>query len=621
MCGINGFTFGNEELIRQMNQLVKHRGPDDDGVFVNEQVSFGHTRLAILDLSPKGHQPMWSFDNQLVIVFNGEIYNFQDVRKELIERGYSFHSESDTEVLLAAYHADGPECLKKLNGIFAFAIWDLRCRELFVARDRVGVKPLYYCTRGKDLIFSSELKAILAHDIPRILDQEALNIYLRLLYVPAPLTMLRGIRKLEAGSYLLWRDGQLRQERYWQPSDFSDLATPDEAREQIRFLLKDAVRLQLISDRPVGVFLSGGIDSTVITALASEALGRQVKTFSVGFDIWPEKYNADVALARETSQHFGTDHHEFIITGKDAAETLPQVVYHMDEPVANATQIATYLLSKYTREQVVVCLGGDGGDELFGGYERYRLSRLISRFQRLPRVAQKTTLMFLLGEKGRGKREKFQIPPGGERYLAFMAQKESAVSRVLRQDYNNPDTTNKFYARQYFNSELRTPNSELNIDFEKHFMLADIRSWLVDESLIRTDKMSMAWGLEQRVPILDHRLLELALKIPTNWKIQGKNTKAIFKEALKEYLPEHVLRQPKRGWSSPASHWLRTDLKDLAYQALAGDYTSDTKEIFDFAAIRVMLDRHISKEEYQMNLLWALLHFQMWYRRFNISIA
>src|SRR3989344_320420 len=226
MCGINGFTFGNEELIRQMNQLVKHRGPDDDGVFVNEQVSFGHTRLAILDLSPKGHQPMWSFDNQLVIVFNGEIYNFQDVRKELSERGYSFHSESDTEVLLAAYHADGPECLKKLNGIFAFAIWDLRCRELFVARDRVGVKPLYYCTRGKDLIFSSELKAILAHDIPRILDQEALNIYLRLLYVPAPLTMLRGIRKLEARSYLLWRDGQLRQVRYLQPSEFSELNTP-----------------------------------------------------------------------------------------------------------------------------------------------------------------------------------------------------------------------------------------------------------------------------------------------------------------------------------------------------------------------------------------------------------
>ena len=606
MCGINGFSFREEGLVKKMNDRVKHRGPDDDGVFVDDNISLGHTRLSILDLSQKGHQPMLNKDNNLVLIFNGEIYNFRELRESLKKLGHEFVSESDSEVVLAAYEEYGRDCLQKFNGIFAFAIWDKSKNELFLARDRVGVKPLYYYNEVGKLIFSSEIKAILDHPIERKLNMEALNIYFRTLYVPAPMTMFEGIKKLEPGSYLIYKNNKVEIKKYWQPTDLSNLTNRQDAVHDIKSLMKDTVRLQMISDRPVGVFLSGGIDSTVITGLASENKKEKLKTFSVGFDIAPEKFSADATLAKKTSKHFGTDHNEFVVTGNDVLENLEDVIYHMDEPVANSTQVATYLLSKHTSKQVPVVLGGDGGDELFGGYERYRLSRLISRFQMLPKHLQKVGLM-LLKSKKQEILNKLVLAPGVDRYLGFMAQKESGVGRILKSSVNNIQATSNIFSK-YFN--------ESNKDFEKQFMWADVESWLVDESLVRSDKMSMAHGLEQRVPILDYRLVELSKKIPTSWKIKGGTGKSIFREAMKEYIPEYVMNQPKRGWFSPTSEWFRTDLKDMASEVLSPSYNESTRDLFDFDEIQIMLKKHIDKEEYNMNLLWALMTFQIWYHKF-----
>ncbi|MDP2684208.1 MAG: asparagine synthase (glutamine-hydrolyzing) [bacterium] len=610
MCGINGFNFGSEELIRKMNACVKHRGPDGDGVFVCNNISLGHTRLAIIDLSEKAAQPMISADESLVLIFNGEIYNFQEIRDELKIKGYKFRSDSDSEVIIHSYKEYGVGCLQKFNGIFAFAIFDKKDGSLFIARDRIGVKPLYYYWNNDKLIFSSEIKSILEHDIERELDLDALNIYFRALYVPAPLTMFKSIKKLEPASYLIYKNNKLEIKKYWQPTDFKDFEDKEETTKKIFDTMKDSVRLQMISDRPVGVFLSGGIDSTIITGLAQELSKEKLKTFSVRFDVDSPKYNTDADLANKTSEHYGTDHNEFLVSGRDALENLHNVIYHMDEPVSNTTQIATYLLSKYASQDVVVALGGDGADELFGGYERYRLSGLISKYQNIPEFIRNSVgaLAINFCKNKYPSAQKLNLPPNASRYLSFMAQKEDEVDNILKKEVNNGGGIEKFYQEKYFKSK--------DSDFEKLFMWADTRSWLPDESLIRSDKMSMAFGLEQRVPILDHRLVELSLKIPTSWKIEGKNKKAIFKEAFKDYLPDYILNQPKRGWFSPTSTWLRVELKDLAYEVLSPNYNVGTKEYFDFDKIKVMLDDHINGRAYHMNILWAIITFQIWYKTF-----
>ncbi len=608
MCGISGFNFSDEELIKKMNKKIKHRGPDGDGVFVSENVSFGHTRLAIIDLSEKASQPMRSADGSLVLVFNGEIYNFKEIRRDLESKGYVFKSGSDSEVILHAYREYGKDCVNTFNGIFAFAIYNKKDGSMFLARDRVGVKPLYYYWDNNKFIFSSEIKSILEHNVERKINKDALNIYFRTLYVPAPLTMFEGINKLEPGSYLVYRDKLLEKKTYWQPDDFENISTEQEAIEKVRELMKDSVKKQLISDRPVGVFLSGGIDSTVITGLVSEITKSTVKTFSANYDIKGNKFNIDADLAKKTSEYYKTDHTEIEITGKDARDNLEDVIRHMDEPVANATQIATYLLSKETKKDVAVVLGGDGGDELFGGYERYRLGKLISEYQKIPSFLRNTfgnVIIKVIKQKNRSV-SKLNLPANEKRYLSFMTQEEKSISSFLRDKYNDKNITEQLYKEKYFNNDIK--------DFEKQFMWADVRSWLVDESLLRSDKMSMAFGLEQRVPMLDHRLVELSLKIPTKWKIKGKNTKVILKEAMKKYIPEYILRQPKRGWTSPASGWLRADMKELAYEVLSPDYIPETKEYFNFKTVKRMLDDHISGKKYNMNLIWALITFQIWYK-------
>jgi len=437
MCGINGFNFKDQKLIEKMNEKIKHRGPDGHGIYLDNNFSLGHRRLSIIDLSEKGKQPMFNEDKSLCLIFNGEIYNFKELKEKL--KNHKFFSNTDSEVILHLYEEYKEDCLKYLNGIFSFAIYDIKNKELFLARDRIGVKPLYYYYDSGKLIFSSEIKAILEHDIKREIDLEAMNHYFRLMYVPAPLTMFKNIFKLKPGHYLKFKD-KIEIKKYWDIKDFKKIKDKKEIIKKIQELIKQSVKGQLISDKPVGLFLSGGIDSTSVLGIAKE-FKKDLKTFSVGFDINDpnRKFNADLDLARKTSKYYGTEHYELLINSKDVLENLEKVIYHMDEPIAEPTQIATYLLSKLAKKHVDVVLGGDGGDELFGGYKRYYYAYLF-RFFPFLKSKLHTKLMF---------------------------QDEKEVRRILK---NTKNTTKKFFRKNYLKHGL---------------VFSDLKTWLVDESLMR----------------------------------------------------------------------------------------------------------------------------------------
>ena len=609
MCGINGFNFKDEDLIKRMNQAIKHRGPDGEGFYVDENISLGHRRLSIIDLSENGKQPIFNEDKSMCIIFNGEIYNFQELKRGL-EKNHKFISQTDTEVVLHLYEEYKEKCLEKLNGIFAFAIYDTKSKELFIARDRIGVKPLYYyygpsigSGQTRNFIFSSEIKAILEHDIKREIDLEAFNHYFRLMYVPAPLTMFKGIFKLPQGHYLKLslkiENWKLEIVRYWDLTDFSEIKSKQEIIKKIQDLMKESIRGQLISDRPVGIFLSGGIDSTSVLGIASEIMANRpshkatadkVKTFSVGFDIEDpnNKFNADLKLARETSKFYNTEHHELIIKSEDILNNLEKVIYQMDEPVAEPTQIATTLLAEYAKKHVAVVLGGDGGDELFGGYKRYYYSYFLDKYRFI------RFLPFL----------KTKV------YLKFMSQKEKEVAKILNKNINSFKGTKNLFKKNYFKSS--------KLDFVNQYMLADLKTWLADESLMRSDKMTMLQGLEERVPILDHQLVELSVKIPSEYKMLDKNHgKAIFIEAMKKYLPPHISKSDrKKVWMTPASQWLREDLNQKAKEVLSADYVPENKQYFNFENIQKMFNEHIDKTKYNLNLIWALIVFQIWCKKY-----
>ncbi|MFA5133284.1 MAG: asparagine synthase (glutamine-hydrolyzing) [Patescibacteria group bacterium] len=613
MCGINGFNWQDENLVKKMNTKIAHRGPDDEGSFVAPNISLGQRRLSIIDLSLRGHQPMHTADKRYSIVFNGEIYNFFEI-KERLKGKYNFSSDSDTEVVLYSFAEWGALCLEKFNGIFAFAIWDNLEQKLFLARDRAGVKPLYYYYDGKRFIFSSEVKAILEHDVPREINRQAQELFFRVLYVPGPLTMFKDIMKIPPAHYLVFKDGRIETKKYWQVQDFINFKSYGEAKESVRNIFDDSVRGQLISDRPVGVFLSGGIDSTAVLGAAKKYMRGAINTYSVGFTVAAEgeKFNADFNLAKKTAEFYGTSHHEVVVSGKDVLDNLEKVIYYMDEPVANSIQIATMLLAKRAKQDVAVVLGGDGGDEIFGGYPRYYFSYLISLYQKIfkGKIRDFTSGVLEKIIKANDLGEKLNAPAGINRWSAFMLQKENQVGRILRNGGGEREG-----AKKYFDENFFLPYKNKFGDFEKIFMLVDTANWLVDESLIRSDKMAMAYGLEERVPILDHRLIEIAAKIPTKWKVgDSKQGKRIWKDAVLDYLPEFVRNHPKHGFFSPGAKWLRAELKDFAQNVFSGlDNSMYNKE----EALKMLKD-HLEMKRYNLNLIWAILTFEVWKKTYGI---
>lgn len=610
MCGINGFNWQDEDAIKKMNTKIAHRGPDDDGVFLSSEISLGHRRLSIIDLSSAGHQPMQSADGRYVIVYNGELYNFKEIKAELKE--FNFFSNSDTEAVLYAFAKWGPECLKKFNGIFAFAVWDAQKKELFLARDGFGVKPLYYYFENGKFIFSSEAKAILEHPIKRELNLHALNNYFRFLYVLGPETMWQGIKKLPPAHYAVLKGGELLIDRYYQLEFREKKYGAKELANLVKQELQSAVRRQLISDRPVGLFLSGGLDSSAICAMMAREASGPVKTFSIGFDteIETEKFNADFNIAARTARHFNTDHHPIIITAQDIAAHFEDCVIAMDEPVSNHIEVPTYILSREAKKEVAVVLGGDGGDETWGGYDRYYYAAMIEKLQRYLPMIKNNFFAGLCGKLS-GKEKMFaklSAKPGIDVFLSFMAQKENMITRFLKKEHNNPSAPKESYSK-YFKARAN--------DAANQMMLADIGTWLPDESLIRSDKLAMAYGLEQRVPFLDKELAELAFSVSSKYKLRNREQgKKILRDALSGIVPDFVLEQKKRGFFSPAAKWLRGGLKGMAYELLSPGYTDKTDGLFDWNEVKTILDNHIEKKEYGLNTIWSLMTFQVWAKNY-----
>lgn len=612
MCGINGFNFKDQNLIQAMVKKTSHRGPDDSGFFIEENISLGHNRLSIIDLSPAGHQPMLSPDKNLAIVYNGEIYNFLEIKKELEAKGHIFKSKTDTEVILLGFQEWGVKIFEKLNGIFALAIWDKKNQSLYLARDPFGVKPLYYFWQNNKFIFSSEIKSILEHPVKRVLNTSALNVYFRFLYIPEPQTAFQNIFKLPAGNYLTLKNNQLDIKRYYSLPSKQGYSDYQQAKKDLRQTFDQVVKSQLISDRPLGLFLSGGFDSTAILGAMQKHSQQAVKTFTVGFktDIDYQKYNADAILAKKTAEYYHTDHQQIDISAQDIIDNFSKVAYQVDDLVSNHIQVANYLLANFAKQKVDVILGGDGGDELFAGYERYYINYWVDRWQRFPRFLRNNFLTKSLAKAVHKDNllSKINTTDPQHRFFSYMAQKESQVASVLRDDINDRQKAMDYWQPFFAN---------FGQEYTKNSMALDVKTWLSEESLLRSDKLSMAWALEQRVPILDKSMVELAARIPTTWKInQRQQGKKIFIDALQDYFPEYLWQEKKRGWFSPAAKWLRGDLKDFARELLSTNFNKDTQQYLDFDKINILFDDHLHQKEYALNMIWAVMTFQAWYKEY-----
>jgi len=604
MCGITGFNWKDENLGKKMSDCLSYRGPDASGIFSDDGVTLSHRRLSIIDLSHAASQPMTDNKNEIKIIFNGEIYNFKELREKL-SSNYVFKTQSDTEVIIAGYREWGKDVVRHLNGIFSFAIWDNRDKSFFCARDHIGVKPFYYYWDKKNFIFASEIKAILIHSIPRVLNADSFNRYMRVLYSPEPETMIKGIMKLPPGSILILKQNKLEILKYYTPVKVSEGWSYEEAKEKVNKTVAEASVRQLISDVPVGVYLSGGIDSSVILSAVSK-VKKNIKTFSVGFDLKDdeesEKFNKDFNLAEETSKYFGAEHHPLQISTHDVALKLEEIISHMDDPISNPTAISMAFLSEFAKGEVTVVLTGNGGDELFGGYERYRMSKRVDVLGSIPGVK------FILPKRIRGAYEMSAL----DRLAQFEFEKDKRLSKILDSKFFVPMEEIKRYFSKYIDT---------NLDKTEALMTADILSWLPDYALLLSDKMSMKNSIEERVPLLDREVLDLSNSLPMNFKVNALKTKKILKNAFKDDLPEALFKEPKRGWFSPGAKWLRrNEITAIFKEVLSPGYNTKTQNLFDWKEVKIMLDNHIEKREYNLTILWAIMTFQIWAKRYNISL-
>jgi asparagine synthase (glutamine-hydrolysing) len=603
----------------RMNASLAHRGPDDAGTAVFPDAALAMTRLSVIDLAT-GHQPLANEEQTCWIVYNGEVYNYRALREELAAKGHRFRTKSDTEVILRAYEAWGQDCVPRLRGMFAFAILDRRGGPaagplLFLARDRVGKKPLYYHQAPARFVFGSEIKALLAHpEVPGRVNRPAVPLYLTYGYVPAPETLFEGIAELPPGHTLLLKDGQVRLHEYWDvpcPTQAAPDLAEAEVIPQLRALLEEAVRVRLVSDVPLGAFLSGGVDSTAVVALMARQGGAPVKTFAIGFEGEPS-FN-ELEYSRQAARFYGTEHHEFVVQ-PDAIELLPRLIRHHDQPFADSSAIPTFLVSKLAREHVTVALTGDGGDELFAGYDRFAAARLAMTYRRLP-GALRAALPGLLrsfsestaydGWVRRARRfvEHASLPLV-EQYLAWVSvfQREflnELVAGVGREDLARH--VEGFFERV----KEADPLSRL--------LYVNAKTYLPGDLLVKSDRMTMANSLEVRCPFLDHELLEYAAGIPSHLKLKGLTTKYILKRALEGLVPAEILRRKKHGFGAPVGRWFRTRLRDYVRTILL-DPRALRRGYFREAALQRLLEEHQSGKRDHGHRLWALLTFELWHQ-------
>jgi asparagine synthase (glutamine-hydrolysing) len=632
MCGITGFVDfdGHDRAeaqarVKRMADSIVHRGPDEEGFYVDEFAAFGHRRLSIIDLS-SGQQPMGALDGQVQIVFNGEIYNFIEIRAQLEAKGHRFKTNCDTEVILLGYLEWGEHCVDRLNGMFAFAIWDARFRRLVLARDRVGKKPLYYYRKGTLVGFASELKALRAGGLcPASVDPESLDCYFSFGYIPAPRTIYKGVRKLSAARCLTISSSSESERQYWKLSFANQVARPlEEAVEEFEGLLDDAVKCRLMSEVPLGAFLSGGIDSSLVVSSMARLTQRPVLTNSIGFE--DRQFN-ELPLAKAIGAHCKTDHHEFVVEPK-VADVLLKIAWHFDEPLADSSAVPTWYVCEMARRTVTVALSGDGGDESFGGYTfRYLPHRMESNVRTAVPAPVRQAVFGTLGALWPASAKL----PKPLRLKTIFENLAVGDSEAFYRDlvWLRSDARDALYSSD-FKAELKgfTPMEVIQPYYAGNdapnalgrSQYADIHFYLTEDVLVKVDRMSMAHSLEVRCPLLDYRIIEFAAKLPTELKVDSRRGKLLLRASVARRLPAETINRGKRGFSIPAARWLRTDLRPLAESVILDRQRSFTS-VLDKGKIRQMWQEHLSETRDHSVFLWGLMMLGMWEMASSAPVA
>jgi asparagine synthase (glutamine-hydrolysing) len=647
MCGIVGYlnldgsqVASDEQHLGPMCASIKHRGPDECGSKYIGAAALGMTRLSIIDLA-SGQQPISNEDGSVWIVFNGEIYNFQELQKLVLSKGHKLRTRCDTEVIVHLYEEYGYDCLQHLEGMFAFAIWDSKKEELFIARDRLGEKPLHWSQFSGQFVFGSEIKGILAHpNCPKRLNIEALQKYLALEYVPAPESIFEGIHKLRPGHFLVIKNGEVNIKNYWRPEvPQGNHRNADQSSEELIELLTRSIKLRMIADVPLGIFLSGGIDSSSIAALAAANSSAPIQTFSIGFS---EASFDESAHAQAVARHIGSKHECFEFEPDLAKETLEQLWNVLDEPIADASILPTFFLSKMTKKSVTVALSGEGGDELFGGYPTYQAHRLAGYWNQVPRILRKgliepavRALPVNMNNLSFDYKLKRFISAAGEdarsRHLRWMGSIPLSEQRKLGTlgTLGTLDSAGSFGSSKPSHLANISDSSELfdlssdyfklsnnpNANVVDEIMEFDLRTYLPDDLLVKSDRASMAASLEVRLPFLAYPLVEFALSLPSNLKMRGLTTKYLLKKAMAPYLPARTISRPKKGFGIPVAKWLNSDFRALADE-LFGESFLRRQGLFEFAHIHKLLEEHRSQTADRRKELWTIFMFQCWWQKY-----
>ncbi|TDI30562.1 MAG: asparagine synthase (glutamine-hydrolyzing) [Acidobacteria bacterium] len=613
MCGIVGMLANSSppwlsrQVLENMTSAIRHRGPDDSGIYFSAPVALGHRRLSIIDVAG-GHQPMSNGDESIWLVFNGEIYNHGKLRCSLADAGHEYKSSCDTETILHLYAEYGLDFVKHLEGMFALALWDSARKRLILARDRIGIKPLYYSHQGADLLFASEIKAL--KTVPGLkleVDPQALDSFLALQYIPGPGTIYKEVKKLPPGHMLIIENGRTRLEAYWELNPTTPPASFEEGCHLLRKALEQAISDRLMSDVPLGAFLSGGVDSSLIVAMMVKQSRLPVQTFTIGFE--GGGWHSETPFAQEMATYLGTDHHVQMVEALDLQSLLQEVVHQFDEPLADVAAIPTLLLSRYARRSITVCLTGEGADELFAGYRRYRAERLMAHFPVWGgAVARGMGRLLAPVSGGRGDRfmaglglpapDRFLhlrtvIPPGLRRRLLLPAVREH-----LPEDYLSNRFATHFQARSGLNAHLT----------------ADLKEWLPDDLLMKVDKMSMLTSLEARVPFLDHRVVEIATGFPANWKLHKGNDKLLLRRVAREYLPASIMNRPKHGFMPPVSKWLAGELRPFVESTLMTPEAASWT-FLDQHETQAVVNRYMAGDKRLFLAVWLLLNLEIWFRQ------
>ncbi len=614
MCGITGFIGkGSEKDLEKMREAIKHRGPDDSGSYFVSGVGLAHARLSVQDLNIRGRNPLWNEEKRIAIIFNGEIYNFKALKEELrSQHNAVFQTETDTEVILKLYEVFGEKSFERLDGMFAFAIYDLRTKKLILARDRIGEKPLYWGIFGQTLIFGSELKALLEHpQMTREIDKDSLISYLCRGYVPTPHSIFKGIHKLEQGSYLVYQNSEVIKHSFWKLSLETKETPLKEAKEKLDQILEETVKNRLIADVPTGVFLSGGIDSSTVAYYAQKVSNQKIKTFSIGFQ---EKSFDESIYAKVVAETLGTDHYHLVVSAQDSIDVVKDLAKTLDEPFADPSIVPALLLSKFARGSVIVALGGDGGDELFAGYPTFQADKLVFLYNKIPKFLRSHFIEPFIGA----------LPSSDKNFsLSFKLQKfiEGASYPGMGRHSRWLQVFSKEELRSLLSLEfyIGTPHTDFYYDNHETspqgILHGYIESYLMDDVLVKLDRASMHYALEVRAPFLGKELVEFTSTLPYRFKLHGFTTKYILKKVMEGRLPNSIIYRKKKGFGIPVAQWLKGELKDFCNELLSRE-TLERGGIFNPNYVERLKQEHFQLKHDNAKKLWALMMFQLWFNQY-----